>query len=38
MAVLSFIFSGFWVFIGTAFLISVTLSGIAGIVSAWRRT
>lgn len=34
MEILAFIFSGFWIFIGTLFLIGVTLGGIASIVHA----
>lgn len=32
--VLTFIFSGFWVFVGTLFLVSAVLGGIARIVQA----
>lgn len=37
MEVLSFIFSGFWVFIGTLLLISCTLGGVARIVAAFTN-
>lgn len=37
MQVLEFIFSSFWIFCGFAFLLCAGLSGIAEIISAWRR-
>lgn len=44
MEILAFIFSGFWIFIGTLLLISCVLGGVAGIIRAmtgvckvWRQ-
>ena len=36
LEVLQFIFSGFWVFVGSLMLVSVTLQGLAAIISAIR--
>lgn len=36
MEILGFIFSSFWIFIGSLFVLVATLNGIAEIVRAWR--
>ena len=36
MEVLGFIFSGFWIFVGTLCLAAVVLQGVADIVRAFR--
>lgn len=37
MEVITFIFSSFWIFIGTACLLGIVLDGIANIVKAFRK-
>jgi len=37
MDILSFIFSSFWIFLGTACLLATVFNGVAAIICAWRH-